>query len=228
MKELICGEPSLDGPQIFYQGQAGASGPMIVLFLRAGYIELRVGTGSADTLRLRSFTGSGVTAFDASVGAQLDSPLTETTGTATPTTGIGAVTSIKGAVDCGDQQSGTSTILVTGLSPMGQVGGAITAVKVTCTVTASGVFVGVSGLSTASATPVLLFVTGSTGLIQVGVETKSGGSFYSGKATGLVTLVAGGAHMAGDVIESVAAGATTSPYTLHVMGDATCGTTTRQ
>jgi hypothetical protein len=223
--EISCGQPTLvGGPQIFVLGQAGSAGPQVVLFVQSGHVEVRVGTGSAATLRLRTFVGAGVTGFDASSGAQIDSPLTETTAAGSATGNLGALASISGTIDCGDQQSGTSTIVVTGLSQLGQLAGPLTSVKVTCTVTSGGTYVGVIGLSTAGTTPVLVFVTASTGALQVAVENATSGSSYAGKSAGITTLVPGGATMAGDVTESVKAGAT--PHVLHVAGNATCGTTT--
>ena len=76
---IVCDRPSLDGPEIFFLGRAGTTGPQIVIFLRAGHVEVRVATGSGATLRERDFTGTGVTTFDAATGAQLDTALTETT-----------------------------------------------------------------------------------------------------------------------------------------------------
>ena len=108
--------------------------------------------------------------------------------------------------------------------PIGQPG--LVSVKVTCTVTASGTFVGIQGLITTRTTPLLVFVTASTGLLQVGLETRTAGSFYNGKTAGIVTLVSGGGHMTGDVTETVKAGGT--PHMLHVTGDATWGTTVTQ
>lgn len=224
---IVCGQPSIDGPQIFFQGTS-ASGPDIVVFMRAAHVEVRVATGSASTLKLRSFEGTGVTGFDAAKGGQLDTPLTETTGAGDAIGDLGALTSISGAIDCGNQQPGTANMVVTGLSPQGQLSTALTNVHVTCTfTTGSGEFVGVSGLTTGdAATPILMFVTGSTGRIQVAVEAKASASFYNGTGAGLVTLGADGAHMEGDVTESVTGGAT--PHTLHVTGDATCGLTVHQ
>ena len=225
---IVCGEPSIGGPQIFFQGTS-AGGPAIVIFMSAGHVEVRVATGSGSTLKLRSFVGTGVTAFDASTGGRLDTPLSETTGAGDAIGDLGALTSISGSIDCGNQQPGTANIVVTGLSPQGPLSTALTNVHVTCTfTTGSGEFVGVSGLTTtgAPATPILMFVTGSTGRIQVSVEAATSASFYAGTAAGLVILGADGAHMEGDVIESVTAGAT--PHTLHVAGDATCGLTAHQ
>src|ERR1700674_2668890 len=219
--EVLCGQPSVDGPQIFFQGQSATARTMIVMFVRVGHVEVRAATGSASTLRLRTFVGPGVTAFNATSGAQLNSSLTEITQAGSATGSIGALTSISGTIYCGDQQQGTSSVVISGVSPFGPLGGTLSSAKVICTVTASGTFVGISGLMATGATPLLVFVTASTGLLQVGLETRSSGSFYNGKAAGIVTLALTGAHVAGDVTEIVKAGVT--PHRLHVTGEATCG-----
>jgi hypothetical protein len=224
----MCNRPSLDGPEIDFLGQAGTSGPQIVIFARAGHVEVRVGTGSASTLRLRTFVGSGVTSFNAATGLVLNTSLTETTAAATATGSLGALSSISGGIDCGNQQPGSASIVVSGLTPYGQLGGALTDVDVTCTMTASGTFVGVAGLGMAGTIPVLMFVTASTGMVQVAVETGTAGSFYTVKGAGVTTMTPGGATMTGDVMQSVPSGSTPSPNLLHVTGAATCGTTNQQ
>ena len=225
---ITCNQPSLDGPQIFFLGQAGTSGPSIVIFARAGHVEVRVGTGAASTLRLRTFVGTGVSSFDAATGLTLDTTLTETTAAATATGSLGAISSISGSLDCGNEQPGSANVVVSGLSPYGQLDGAMTGVAVTCTITASGTFVGVEGLGMAGSTPVLLFVTASSGQLQVAVETRTVGSFYTAKGAGVTTLVPGGATITADVTESAPSGSTPDPDLLHVAGTATCGTTIRQ
>jgi hypothetical protein len=225
---ISCNRPSLAGPEIDFTGQAGTSGPDIVIFAEAGHVEVRVGTGSAATLRLRTFVGTGVTSFNAATGLVLDTTLTETTDAATATGSLGALSSISGSIDCGNQQPGSASIVVSGPSPYGQLVGALTGAVVTCTVTASGTYVGTVGLGMAGSTPVLIFVTASTGLLQVAVETKTAGSFYTAKGTGVTTLTPGGATITADVAESVPSGSTPSPNLLHVTGTATCGTTVQQ
>jgi len=224
---INCNRPSLDGPEIFYTGQS-ASGPGIVIFARAGHVEVRVGTGAAATLRLRTFVGSGVTSFDAAKGVALDSQLTETTDPGTAIGSLGTLSSISGTIDCGDQQPGSSSVVVSGLTPYGQLDGALTSALVTCTVTASGTFVGVNGLGTAGTTPVLLFVTAGPGSLQVSVETRTAGTFYTGTGARLTTLTPNGATMAGDISQSVAKGSSPSPNVVHVSGSATCGVTVHQ
>ena len=57
---ITCNRPALTGgPEIFFIGQAGTNGPSIIIFLQAATMQVRVGTGSASTLRLRQFTGTG-------------------------------------------------------------------------------------------------------------------------------------------------------------------------
>jgi hypothetical protein len=225
---ISCNGPSLAGPQISLIGRAGTNGPDIVIFAGADRVEVRVGTGSAATLRLRTFVGTGVTNFNGATGMTLDTTLTETTAAATPTGSLGALSAISGTIDCGNEQPGSANVVVSGLTPYGQLGGALTGVDVTCTVTSSGTFVGIAGLSTAGSTPVVVFVTASTNMLQVAVETTTAGSFYSSKGAALTTLVPGGATMTGDVNQAVPSGSTPTPNLLHVTGSATCGTTIQQ
>lgn len=223
-QQLVCDEPSLSGPQIFFLGQAGTTA--VVLFIQAGHVEVRVATGSAATLRLRSFTGTGVTGFDAASGAQIDTPLTETTAAGSAIGNLGALTSITASIDCGDEQPGTADLQVSGSSKLGPLAGSLSNAHVTCTVQGSDTYVTTTGLTTAGSTPVLLFVNAHTDSLQVIVETGSTAMVYNATGAGLVSLVGNGAHEAGDLPEAVTAGATPSPNVLHVVGDVTCGTTT--
>ena len=221
---ITCGQPTLAGPQIFVLGTAGKTGPQIVMFITAAQVEIRVATGAATTLKLRSFTGTGVTNFGGLTGATIDTQLTETTAAGTATGDLGAISAIKGTIDCGDQTAGTSTITVTGNTKYGTLDGTLTAIHVTCNQTASsGNFVGVQGLSTAGGTPVLIFVTIGSTTLQVAVEIGTDGSFFSAKTVLVTKVSTTGATATGDVTEgNVASGAT--PKVLHVTGAATCGT----
>ena len=223
--DITCDQPGLDGPSISVLGTAGASGPQVVLFIRAGHVEARVGTGAATTLKLRTFEGSGVTGFDAAKGATLDTQLTEITDKGTAVGDLGALSSISGTIDCGDQKPGTSTIVLSGESALGTIGPTFTGAHVTCRVVGPATYVTLEELGTAGTTPVLVFVNANATLLQVVLETKTVASIYSSKAPGLVTFTPGGVTVAGDLTETVKAGAT--PHVLHVAGDATCGTTSR-
>ena len=223
--DITCDQPGLDGPSIAVLGKAGASGPQVVLFISAGHVEARVGTGAATTLKLRTFEGTGVTGFDAATGATLDTQLTETTDKGTAVGDLGALSSSSGNIDCGDQQPGTSTIALSGESALGPIGATFTGAHVTCRVVGPATYVTVQELGTAGTTPVLVFVNASAPLLQAVLETKTVTSVYSSKAPGLVTFTPGGVTVAGDLTETVKAGVT--PHVLHVAGDGTCGTTIR-
>jgi hypothetical protein len=223
--DINCDQPGFDGPSISVLGKAGASGPQVVLFISAGHVEARVGTGSAATLKLRTFVGTGVTGFDAATGATLDTKLTETTDKGTATGDLGALSSISGTIDCGNQQPGTSAIVLSGESALGPIGATFTGAHVTCRVIGPATYVTLEELGTAGTTPVLVFVNASADRLQVALETKTVASIYSNKAPGLVTFTPGGVTVTGDLTETVKAGAT--PHVLHVAGDATCGTTIR-
>jgi hypothetical protein len=222
--EIVCDRPSLDGPTIFYLGHSGSSGPQVVIFVRAGYVEVRLGTGSGTTLHVRSFEGSGVTGFDGATGATLDSTLTETTPAGTAIGDLGAVTSIKGSLDCGNETLGTSTVAITGETGMGTLG-PLTDALVTCTIVSTGTFVGITSLTTAGTTPVLVIVTAGTASLQVAVETKTEVDFFSNTDAGATTMAADGASMSGDAKDAAKTGAI--QHTIHVAGDATCGTTVK-
>ena len=223
-KQITCGRPTLaNGSEIFLLGQSGTTGPQVVIFVSTGQVEVRVAHGAGATLQLRSFVGTGVTGFDGAKGAQVDSPLTETTATGAAIGDLGALASISGTIDCGDQQAGVTDVTISGDTPYGRLAGGLTDVKVTCTETTSGSFVGINGLGMAGTTPVLIFVTAGTGSLQVAVEIQTGGTFYSAKGDGLTTMRTGGASMSGVVSEAAKAG--TTPRTMQVTGDATCGAT---
>ena len=223
--DITCDQPGLDGPSIAVLGKAGASGPQVVLFISAGHVEARVGTGAGTTLKLRTFEGTGVTGFDPATGATLDTKLTETTDKGTAVGGLGALSAISGTIDCGDQQPGTSTVALSGESALGTIGTTFTGAHVTCRVVGPATYVTIQALGTAGTTPVLVFVNASSALLQVVLETKAVTSVYSSKAPGLVTFTPGGVTVVGDLTETVKAGVT--PHVLHVAGDATCGTTNR-
>jgi hypothetical protein len=224
--------PSFDGAQITALGTF-ASGPDFVLFVSASHLEARVGTGAAATLKLRSFVGSGVTSFDGSSGATLDSDLTETTSAGTAVGTLGALSHITGTLDCGNQQPGLANITVSGTSGAGQLSGALTLAHVQCTLVGSDTHVTTQGLGLAGSTPAIIFVNTSPGLLQVVLEAKgaTAAEIYETKLPGAFMLTANGIQISADVNNNTPAGASPAPspvLTLHVEGTATCGTIVQQ
>lgn len=223
---ISCNVPTLDGPQITVLGKVGTTGVGFVFFLHAGTMEVRVGTGAAESLRLRTFTGTGVTGFDAASGAQIDSELTETTPAGSQVGTLGALTSVKGSIDCGDQVPGTSDVTVSGQTPSGPIDGTLGPFRVQCTIVGLQVYVNVTGLTMTGGTSFVVAVTASTGLLQLAASSKAGGAFYTVSGAGVATIVPNGAHFAGDVVR--AASGSEPKLTIHVAGDATCGSTVTQ
>jgi len=221
--EIICGEPSFSGPQIFVLGTAAGGSPQVVLFITANHVEARVGTGSGATLRLRTFAGTGVAGFDAAAGATLDGPVTETTPSGSATGKLGALSALQGSIDCGNQQPGSTTAVLSGTTPLGDVAPGLTSVHVLCTVAGGARYVGIQALGTAGTTSVLEFITLGPTSVQVAVETPTVTSFFTASGAGLTTIGANGGTVSADVTETDKNSAV--HHVLHVAGDATCGTT---
>lgn len=222
---IVCGLPSLAGPDIQVLGTTG-SGPGFVAFVSANHIEARVAMGDGPTLKLRTFVGSGVTSFDPAAGTQLDSDLTESTAPGSAVGTLGALSHLSGTIDCGNQQAGSATITITGTSKVGAMSGQLSAAKVTCTVTASGTFVTAQALTMAGTTPVLVFVNAGPTMLQVVIETGTAADVYALQGATASTISPTGAQFSADLTET---GTTdTPPRVLHVEGSDTCGTIINQ
>jgi hypothetical protein len=129
------------------------------------------------------------------------------------------ITSIKGSIDCGNQTPGTATITVTGDSPEGRFEASKLDPAVVECYFASGQVI-VLGIARAGATKVLLLVSVGTDGVGVEEELRPSGQRRYASHAGTGILTSNGAHASGDVVEKNA----TPPHTLHVEGDAVCGT----
>ena len=229
---ISCNYPTPSGPQIIAFGQVGTNGPFVQVFVSPGSALVRADTGSGTTFKMRTFVGSGVPQFDGASGAQIDSPLKENTASNLSTTGIGVVSSITGKIDCGDQLPGTSTITVTGITPQGPMTGPLTSAKVTCQIvstgTAAGTYVDLVALAQVGSTTVTVNIT--TGAHQVTMfETSDlGQAFFSDYKSSAATISGTSVHVSADIPQqSSASPAPSTVFTVHVEGDATCGTIAR-
>jgi hypothetical protein len=221
VSRIVCGLPSLNGPEIEALGTT-ASGPGFVLFITANHIEARVAMGDGPTLKLRTFVGSGVTSFDPSAGTQLDSDLTESTSPGSAVGTLGALSHLVATIDCGNQQEGSASITITGTSKFGPMSGQISDAKVTCTITASGTFVTAQVLTMAGTTPVLVFVNAGPTMLQLVIETVTAADVYALQGATAATISPTGAQFSADLTET---GTTNpAPRVLHVDGSDTCGT----
>jgi hypothetical protein len=205
--DVRCGFPDVDGTSI-----ALLSTPEGLVFrIRVQDGKVTVLVSDADNHE-RDFSGTGVTGFDAAMGAEIDSPLAEATAATAATGGpgeIGTLTAIKGSVDCAGQSPGTSTITLNGI-PLEDP-------RVECNV--EGAEVIVVGIADTGAGRAFVDI----GLRLEGVDLRltegSTVSSYLGPA-GSATLTTTGATVAGDAL----AQGGTPPGTVHVEGDVVCGT----
>ena len=223
---IICAVPDLAGMTIGVFGQTSAPGVNAYVTLRAGSINVRLGSGAGTTSTSRTFNGTGVTGFDAARGVHISSPLTEATQAGSATGTLPKLVSISGSVDCGNQLPGSGTITVTGDTEEGPLGDALSPLHVTCLVPSSGERVVIVGLTHIGSTEVAIEIGGGAGAPAMFVvdspSTAASHSFNSSTA-GSVTFSGSHVILNGTVTESVTGTATA--HTLTVSGDATCGLT---
>jgi hypothetical protein len=161
-----------------------------------------------------------VTTFDAAHGAVIDSALTESTPTAASTPGqVGAVTAIRGRVDCGDQTAGSSTVTITGDTPDGPLASAtLDGMRVECDASPEGDGVYASGIASAGSRRVVLAIgLTSDGAVTVNKNAAAGSRHY--RADGTASITPHGAQVRATVVERDA----TPAHSLEVNGDLTCG-----
>ncbi len=230
---VACFVPAFNGELIIANGQVGqqADAPYVTVTIASDKVTVSEAAGNAATYSSRSFSGTGVSGFDPSKGGRVAGPLTEDTSSVAKGT-LGAFAAITGSVSCGNQTAGTTTIKVSGSTAEGTVG-AFTETRVACATTKFGQGVQVSALTAIGGHPALLFISIEKYINDPSVANapafsmnqtfaNAPGHFYTrtpGNGTFAVTQTSG--HVDGDVTEQVAAGAT--PHTLHITGDATCG-----
>ena len=144
--QVNCNNPSLAGLTITLFGATTRTGVATTISLSAGSVAVTLDSGSGSTFAAREFTGLGVTDFDATKGAMIDSPLTEVTTSSQPGK-LPAISAIKGRVDCGNQVPGTSTLMLNGLAAGLAVSGPIDPIRVDCNPNAKPATVHAVGLT---------------------------------------------------------------------------------
>jgi hypothetical protein len=220
---VACNYPAADGTKfINVQEQPSDPAQYLNMHLTDGKIVVTIAAGSGQDYRSRQFEGT-VTGFDAAKGAQIDTPLTDTTPAGSNTTGIGTLTSMKGSVDCGNQTVGATTVKITGDTAEGSVSGTPDPFRTQCTNGTTGSSAQVVGILTVKGTKVLFIVNASANGLTVFESGTAIQHSYLLNAPGVATVTDSGAHIAADVVEQ--APASGSAHTLHVEGDITCGST---
>ena len=163
---ISCQFPAYAGLEIVVNGTfPTAPGVSVRITITPSGLTVGADTGSGSAFKERDFTGSGVTAFNAAAGAQINAPLTERPG-AVAVSGIGTVTSLSGRVSCNGQSPGASTLMLKGSTVDGVVSSGVNTPWVKCEPAASGAASGgvlIIGLITAGPTTDLLDMFGQTG-----------------------------------------------------------------
>jgi hypothetical protein len=227
--QVSCNFPALaGGATIFLLDQPPDPAVLFNMHVVAGKITVGVYSGSGTNFRGRTFEGTGVKKFNAAKGAQIDSTLTETTATSGQNPGtLGAITSIKGSIDCGNQTTGTSSLTFRGDTAEGRANGKARPFRVECDTSATlGNSVHLAGVVKIGKTKALFITTFTADSITL-FETSPGPPViqhqYLVKAAGVSTLSANGALVAGTAVEQVPAGGVA--HTLQLKGRVVCGAT---
>ncbi len=220
-----CNEPSLTGETIFLLASAPAAGISFNVHVSPGLIDVTVSSGSGSAYRYREFRGRGVTAFDASRGAEIHSPLVENQLANGQKRGsLGSVTFLTGHIDCGNQRAGTSTIVIRGSTADGPVYTQLDPVRVACNSSRLyGPSVQLEGILKVGTGRALLYVTLTKTSLSVLEDYAPHGDqvtsshFYTSTATGGLRLLSNGATINATVKEGSAG------RVLMMTGRATCG-----
>lgn len=228
--QVSCNFPNVDGSvSIFVLDQPPDSAVLFNMRFTAGKVSVGVYSGSGTAFRGRSFEGSGVEHFNAAKGAQIDSTLRETTASnpgENPGT-LGAITSIKGSIDCGNQRTGTSTVNFSGATADGAVKGRLRPFRVECDTSAplgnSVHLVGVVKVGSTKALVITNLTPDSISIFESNPGPPAIQHQYLVKAAGVSKLSATGARVKGAAVEQSPTNG--AAHTLDVKGNVTCGTT---
>jgi hypothetical protein len=172
--------------------------------------------GSGAAYAQRDFVGPGVSEFDPARRATFDATLTPT-GTQTKPDQLGAVTRLRGSIDCGGQTAGTTDITVTGTGA-GVPSGPIEEASALCTERDGVLYASILGIVTTGQVRYYLFVSLSDPGAQVITRTVDNVfAVYNG--TGNTAATESTATANTDVM-------TVDGTTLRIEGSATCGNQT--
>ena len=222
--EVTCNYPDVDGLRIAVLAKAPDTQFTYRIAVTADKVTVLIDAGAGDQFFERRFEGPGVTAFDAGKGVRVDAQLTEAPATGGTGGGsIGVAHSIVGSIDCGGQTTGSSTITITGETAAGRFENAtLDPALVECYFGSGEVIV--LGVARAGDTKVGLLVSITSQGLGLEEEVRpSGQRRYGGTSLAGATITTTGGHANGDVVEKDA----TPPHTLHIEGDAVCGTPLR-
>jgi hypothetical protein len=223
-----CNNPTLDGTNILFFAQSPDTKAVVLITLQQGSIGVSERAGAGATYTDREFSGTGVSAFDSARGGTFDSDLTIVPSPGSNPGTLGTITHMAGSIDCGNQAIGSSTIVATGSSAEGAINGPFDRFRAACNHSSQyGDGANVTAVLTAGTTPtyfIINFPSNGKATIFTSSQNPPAQHSYALAPSGTAAASATGAHVDGDYVEVVAAGAT--PHTIHLAGDVVCGTTT--
>jgi hypothetical protein len=219
-----CDFPDLDGESIAVLGKAydPATSVQVGVFARKVTVRL-FGTDSNGGYVQRDFEGAGSSTFDVRTGAEFEASLTAGVARDQRTSQgtLGALTSIKGSIQCKGQDPGSSGLTLSGDTAEGALDGAtLTHARVECNKDPAGDEVIVLGILTVGTTKAFTSIGLRTDGVSVIQTFDSGAQHRYQGPLGSARPTPTGGSANGDAVEQDA----TPPHTLHVQGEATCGT----
>jgi hypothetical protein len=216
---IECSFPAVAGEEIFVTGSpAASSATSIHLTVTASAVAVVADTGAGTSFHVRTFSGSGVSGFDAATGAKLSGSVTETTPSADNPAGVGHITSLSATISCAGQTPGSTTMVMSGSVTAGSVSGGITDVHVVCMTNEAETL----GIVQVGGSPAFTAIFSLAGKYTVDLAPASAPvSFFVSTAAATSTPTATGTTVNGDATEQVSGGAIA--HTIHVSGTSTCG-----
>ena len=226
--DVTCADPGFAGSTIVANATNATPQLAIRLTVGAGSVVVQLDTGAGASYRERDFAGSGVSGFAAGSGATVNASLHETTSPNGNIGSIGHLSSVTATIDCAHQTPGSGSFTITGTIAQGVVASPLTATRVTCSPAGGAGTYGMHavGFGTVGSQPAFIGIfanvtsSGHYASATVSPENASVSYFFTSTANADVTLSTTSAHIDAAVTE---------PYaprdTLHVTGDATCGST---
>jgi len=223
---VSCSFPWPTGPSITVGGNTNQTGVGTFVIITSRGVVVRIASGSGTTYLQREFSGGGVSGFNPSRGAELNSTLIETVPATGAATALPAATKITGSVNCNGQTPGTSAITINGMSSLGAVNGTLSEARVTCSHYSSiGDSVSAVGVVQVGGQRAILFVNSAQGKAMIVLEQGNTAYIFNSKIAGTATVTTRGVAVSGTVIEQPISGhpAPTAADQLQVSGSATCG-----
>ena len=222
---IACQLPTPAGLQIFVLGSFGTNRPALNMHITAGSLAITISTGSGAAYHSRDFSGTGMTGFDAATGVQIDSSLTDVTQPGGNTAGIATLKSISGSIDCGNQEPGTSTLVLTATTPDGAIDGPLDPVRVGCNASKQyGLSAQTVGVGMLGTTKVTVIVNATATGFTVFLAGAANQYFFTSTDKTAASITPTGAQISGDAATNASGGG--PALTVHVAGAVVCGTST--